>query len=141
MGELGEKNEFDPSVITDSLEKDKIAKMFNKPEVGCAVYIYYEPQGFLNLLGMNHSPGVQVNGSRDIWMDGETYMLFNVLPGTVSLKYGKIFENNWQCQTGDIRFFVKKELLKTKPSSEGFQFVDASIGRKEISKRRLLLPP
>lgn len=139
--ELKDKKILDSTVIMDSLENDKIAKMFNAPEGGCAIYIYYEPQGFLDLLGMDTSPSVDVNGSREIWMDGDTYMRFNVLTGPVGINYGRIIKKEWECQAGNVVYLVKKQFLKTKPSPDELQFVDASIGMKEISKRRLLLSP
>jgi len=126
------------AVITAPPALDEIAKQFLPPKDGCAVYVYYDA-GFLMPI---YPIPVRVNNETR-WLNQDTYTRFEMMPGEAQIVFdGDRLEavERWHCNVGEVTF---THLFSrwTDKLTVYIESVDEAVSRKEILKRRLLLPP
>lgn len=130
----------DKAIFASPPDHDAAAKMFSPPVSGCAIYVFYSSRtSFIaRSLLLDDVIAVSVRGSKPSWLNIDTYLRVEVPLGAVEISSGPMSKKQWNCETNDVSFFGVQGIFS---GPDRIEKVDAAIGKEEIMRRRLLLPP
>lgn len=130
----------DKAIFTSSSEQDTDAKIFAPPVNGCAIYVYCTSQTSFTAraLLLDAVIAIGVGDTKTSWLNIDTYIRAEVPPGTVEISANQYYKKLWDCETNDVGYFWVQDKFY---SPNHIEEVDPVTGKKEMAKRRLLLPP
>lgn len=81
--------------------------MFTPPGGGCAVYVYHASgigATIARALLLDELKQIRIDDSAPFWLNKDTYLRFEVAPGTVDIYSWRATEQ-WHCEANEVGYF------------------------------------